>query len=149
MVYELNTPTSRVIGEIEGGVKIIDQATRVAIFTVIRVVLARAEQRPEDENNVIIPDGRDPFSTGRSLTPKRYLRVSRSSSTISRRRSNDEPNTRRKRPHATGEGEGVTYRFGPIRDENRTEIPRSAEIRHLQERCGEEIDVLLAIATRV
>ena len=39
VVYESHTPTLRVIGEIEGGVKIIDQATGVAIFAVIRVVL--------------------------------------------------------------------------------------------------------------
>ena len=42
-----------------------------------------------------------------------------------------------------------TYRFGVIRDENHGEIPRFAEIRHLQKRCGEEIDVLLTIATGV
>ena len=46
-------------------------------------------------------------------------------------------------------GRDVTYRFGAIGDENHTEIPRFAEIRCFEKRCGEEIDVLLAIATGV
>ena len=45
--------------------------------------------------------------------------------------------------------EGGTCRFGMIRDKNHAKIPRFAEIGYLQERCNEEIDVLLAIATGV
>jgi hypothetical protein len=44
---------------------------------------------------------------------------------------------------------GSTYHFGMIRDENDGEIPGFAEIRYLQKRSEEEIDVLLAIATGV
>jgi hypothetical protein len=65
----------RVIGEIEGGVEIVDPATGVATSSVIRVVLARADQRPEDKNNVIIPRDRDPFRAGRSLAPEQRLRA--------------------------------------------------------------------------
>ena len=56
---------------------------------------------------------------------------------------------RQERPDRGCPGGGITYRFGTIRDENDTEIPRFVEIRFLQKRCGEEIDVLFAIATGV
>ena len=47
------------------------------------------------------------------------------------------------------EGRGGTCRFGMIRDKNDGGMPGFAEIRCLEERCEEQIDVLLAIATGV
>jgi hypothetical protein len=75
-------PTLRVIGNTESGVKIVDQATRVAIFSVTDVVLSRG-QRAEEENHVVIPYNREPFRTGHSLAPKGDLCRSWSFSTIS------------------------------------------------------------------
>jgi hypothetical protein len=62
-------PTVCVIGKIEGGVKVVDQAAP----PVIHVMLAG--QRPEDEHNVIVPNDWDSFRTGRTLTPEGNLCV--------------------------------------------------------------------------
>ena len=76
-------PTLCVIGKIEGGVKVIDQATPVAIFPATHII-ATGKQRAEDENDVIVPYDREPFRAGRSLAPKGDLCRSWSFSTISR-----------------------------------------------------------------
>jgi len=64
------------MGKIEDGVKVVDQAARADSLPVVR-----AEQRPEDEDNVIIPYYWDPFHTGRSLAPNGDLCESWSFST--------------------------------------------------------------------
>ena len=60
-----------VIGKIEGGVKIVDQASGTDILPVVRVSLAG--HGSEEEHDVIIPNNRHLFRTGRSLSPKRDL----------------------------------------------------------------------------
>ena len=66
-----NALTFCVIGKIEGRVKIVDQASGTDILPVVRVALAG--HGSEEEHDVVVPDDRDPFRTGRSLTPKRDL----------------------------------------------------------------------------
>lgn len=67
-------PTLCITGKIEGGVEVVDEATRADTLSVIHVAVWTGKHRPEDKNNVIIPYyDWEPCLTRCSLAPKSDL----------------------------------------------------------------------------